>query len=415
MAVFTKGTDCGLLSWSSLVLAMNFAGSFSYKQATGKNDELVYQSPQHVRQHNDGIFPGRLLRYSNLTFLWGVFVCVLRLACGSMLLMTVFVPLYNDADIATMTIVYSCSAWIMTWVLIPVIMLARSRQLADILQQIESTSSSSSGGGGEGQEEDIQVAPIWNKLRKLSNLIRVLLMVGSNVYSYWYSFRVAEMNTLMEMMTFGLFFPCFYTGIYATMELTENSLSLWSRQLVASANFSLKTLKQVTWLTGKEVTSEEEGQRVDVIMKSLHYMDRQIRLVEYQREKVLSYLFPVLSLSLLMNTLTLTASVYAILNGSFLKGITLIFMGMTCTVLAHHCHIGGAFVSQVDEAVGILNELKCTTSNPSIVTRVCQLVAGMAGLQRFSVCGWYCLDYSTLLTVGNTVVTYLVVLLQFDK
>ncbi|KAK3857220.1 hypothetical protein Pcinc_036515 [Petrolisthes cinctipes] len=364
MAIFSKGTDSGILSWSSLVLAMNFSGSFSYHQVTGK-DELAYQSSQH-----GSTFSGQL-RYNNLTFLWGVFVCVLRLACSSMLVMTVFVPL-KQPDIASMAIVYCCSAWIMTWVVIPVIMLARSSQLAGILQQIESTSSSSSerGGGGEEQEEDIQVVPIWNKLRRLSNWIRVLLIVSANVYSYWYSFRVAEMNTLLEVMTFGLFFPCFYMGMYATFELTENSLKLWSRQLVASANFSLQTLNQVTRLTGKEVTCEEEGQRVDVIMKSLHYMDRRIRSVEYQREKVLSYLFPVLSLSLLMSTLSLTASVYAILKGSLLKGITLIFMGMSCTALAHHCHIGAAFVRQVDEAVGILNDLKCKTSNPFIVTRV---------------------------------------------
>ncbi|KAK4303515.1 hypothetical protein Pmani_024471 [Petrolisthes manimaculis] len=66
----------------------------------------------------------------------------------------------------------------------------------------------------------------------------------------------------------------------------------------------------------------------------------------------------------------------------------------------------------MDKVVGILKDLKVMTTNPVIKSRVIEVISGMAELQRFNVCGWYCLDYYTLLTLANTVVTYIVVLLQ---
>ncbi|KAK3880436.1 hypothetical protein Pcinc_015039 [Petrolisthes cinctipes] len=66
----------------------------------------------------------------------------------------------------------------------------------------------------------------------------------------------------------------------------------------------------------------------------------------------------------------------------------------------------------MDKVVGILKDLKVMTTNPVIKTRVIEVISGMTELQRFNMCGWYCLDYSTLLTLANTVVTYIVVLLQ---
>lgn len=71
--------------------------------------------------------------------------------------------------------------------------------------------------------------------------------------------------------------------------------------------------------------------------------------VESQREKLLSYLFPVMSLVLLINTLSLTASVYAVLKGSYLQGITPNLLVMSFIVLATQCHIGASFVRQVSD------------------------------------------------------------------
>lgn len=69
--------------------------------------------------------------------------------------------------------------------------------------------------------------------------------------------------------------------------------------------------------------------------------------VESQREKALSYLFPVMSLVLLVNALSLTASVYAMLKGSYLQGATPILLVLSVIDLGTQCHIGASFIRQV--------------------------------------------------------------------
>lgn len=263
MSGFPKDTKNEILSWSSLVLAMNISGSFSYT-LSGRG-AVGDQSPQH-----NHLTYSEQLRYSNLLFLWGVFTCPFRVACSLHLIRASF-PQFMKPDIASMAMVYCCFAWIMVGAIIPAILLARSGQLASILEQ--SMLSSSSQGGGE-YELDIQVPTGWKRFKRISNWTPVIAMVGFIVYSYWFTFYVVEMNTVSEIMVLGIFIPCYVIGTYATMELIKSFLKLSSIRLVASAKISLHTLIQAT-----ERTDELVGPNVNMIMKSLHRINLQVRSV----------------------------------------------------------------------------------------------------------------------------------------
>lgn len=265
MSGFPKDTKNELFSpWSSLVLAMNISGSFSYT-LSGRG-AVGDQSPQH-----NHLTYSEQLRYSNLLFLWGVFTCPFRVACSLHLIRAVF-PQFMKPDIASMAMVYCCFAWIMVGAIIPTILLARSGQLASILEQ--SMFSSVSQEGGKYEQEDIQIPTGWKRFKRISNWTTLIAMVGFIVYSYWLTFYIVEMNTVSEIMVLGIFIPCYVIGTYAAMELIKSFLKLSSIRLVASAKNSLHTFIQAT-----ERTDELVGPNVNMIMKSLHRINLQVRSV----------------------------------------------------------------------------------------------------------------------------------------
>lgn len=263
MNVFHKDTETRILTWSSIVLAMNISGSFSYT-VTGRGT-VGDQSPQ--RNHRTY---SEKLRYSNLVFLWGVFTSLLKIAC-SLHLVRNTLPQIMKPDIASMTIAYCSCAWIMVGAIIPTILLARSRQFASILEQRMSSSSSL---GREDKQKDVQVPTGWKRFKGISNWIKEISCVWFIVFCYWYSFCVAEMNTVSEIIILGIFFPIYITGIYANLEVTKSFFNLLSTQLVRSAKFSLHTLIQETHRTDELV-----GPNVNMIKMSLHRMKPQVRSV----------------------------------------------------------------------------------------------------------------------------------------
>lgn len=268
MSVLTKDNETGLLSWSTMVLAMNMAGSFCYR-TVGRRGTVGEQSPQSNQRTYS-----QQLRYSNLIFLWGVFTCLLRVSCA-LLMIRIVTPKLMKPDIASMSITYCFITWTLVGAIIPAILLTRSGQLANILEYRMYTSSSLE---EEDRQEDIQVPTVFKRFKKISNWMTVIALIGFNIFAMCYSIYIVEMNTVGEMIIFGFFCCIYITGIFANLELDKSFFKLLSTQLVTNAKFSLHILIQETQMTHELVEPS-----VNVINKSLHRMKLQVRSVSTER------------------------------------------------------------------------------------------------------------------------------------
>ncbi|KAK4314931.1 hypothetical protein Pmani_013800 [Petrolisthes manimaculis] len=161
-------------------------------------------------------------------------------------------------------------------------------------------------------------------------------------------------------------------------DLIEKTTSVLSKHLAAQANVILQ-------LNATETDDRDSA----TLISAFHALKNTGRKVEKRMGLLLACLFPLINIYLVPSIVGAVCSSYALLSPRVPNESPIPFFFVAYLVIFRLCRVGAHFVRQVRE-----------------------VVSELAGLQRFSVCGWYCLDYSTLLTIVSTVVTYLVIMGQ---
>ncbi|XP_047501608.1 uncharacterized protein LOC125047447 [Penaeus chinensis] len=121
-----------------------------------------------------------------------------------------------------------------------------------------------------------------------------------------------------------------------------------------------------------------------------------------------STLLLITNVSLLV--LVYTVTVYGIRGGSAAVPVI-------CTACFDFtlCDVGQDFEDKVETAIERLRDYKCKTTDTELLGFVESVQRSLEPQQRFSMCGWYNLNKTLLLALGNLVMTNLVVLLQIGN
>ncbi|XP_063845710.1 uncharacterized protein LOC135091728 [Scylla paramamosain] len=105
-------------------------------------------------------------------------------------------------------------------------------------------------------------------------------------------------------------------------------------------------------------------------------------------------------------------SPYAIIQGSYMGGTTVVSLLLAYYIMGRLFHTGQMFVSKVSEAEGILKELRSKSQDLSVSVKVNLVIGSLSSLLTFDVCGWYTLSYSSFLGIFNIIMTYIVIIFQ---
>ena len=93
-------------------------------------------------------------------------------------------------------------------------------------------------------------------------------------------------------------------------------------------------------------------------------MTRVTPQVEVQREKGTRCFFPVITMFLLMSILLSVTCPYAIQQGFYIGGTTIVSLFAAYHIMATFCHLGHTFVSQVGRVKQMLRLASCRVLYP---------------------------------------------------
>ncbi|KAK3871616.1 hypothetical protein Pcinc_023269 [Petrolisthes cinctipes] len=352
----------GLIPWRALIVGLQVVGAFPY--IVGKGD----QKP----------------RFSISLFLWSIFIHMFSLAGILTVMRFTSSYLSMPAALGSKAFFYSGCVTLVTASLSPLALMINSKKLANFLWDT-------------GSEADIQP----NTRGKWSFLVPLLVCLSMILFSLWYTIHSIKPDTAQEVIYLWVVMTVVILDFTLLMDLIEKTTSVLSQHLAAHANDILQ-------LNATETDDKDSA----TLISALHALKNTGRKVEKRMGLLLDCLFPLINIYLVPGIVGAVCSSYAILNPRVPNDSPIPFLFVAYFVIFRLCRMGAHFVRQVDATIGSVRDVGVQCSSEAVQTKVREVVSELAGLQRFSVCGWYCLDYSTLLTIVSTVVTYLVIMGQ---
>ncbi|XP_047492762.1 uncharacterized protein LOC125041658 [Penaeus chinensis] len=103
---------------------------------------------------------------------------------------------------------------------------------------------------------------------------------------------------------------------------------------------------------------------------------------------------------------------YASFRGILVNGGTVLLFFMSLSLIYFLYNVGQSCNDQVNDAVETLQNLSCNFASAEVKAQVYHVITCLQPLRKFDMCGWYTLDYPSLVTAASVVITYLVILLQ---
>ncbi|XP_027217740.1 uncharacterized protein [Penaeus vannamei] len=103
---------------------------------------------------------------------------------------------------------------------------------------------------------------------------------------------------------------------------------------------------------------------------------------------------------------------YASFRGFLVNGGTVLLFFVGLSLIYFFYNVGQSCNDQVNDAVETLQNLSCNFASADAKAQVYHVITCLQPLRKFDMCGWYTLDYPSLVTAASVVVTYLVILLQ---
>ncbi|KAK7027433.1 hypothetical protein SK128_009315 [Halocaridina rubra] len=116
------------------------------------------------------------------------------------------------------------------------------------------------------------------------------------------------------------------------------------------------------------------------------------------RDRVINYFFETVSVMIVTYLTLLIVSGFGILQGNILGGLTPVLTVFSIFMLVYLCRVGQNFTDKVKTAEEKLKVHSSQISDCQIKDQISRILQLMDPLKHFSVCGWYVLDCSTLVS-----------------
>ncbi|KAG0720458.1 hypothetical protein GWK47_048467 [Chionoecetes opilio] len=347
-------TASSLLPWRVLVTLMQLCSCFPYR-IPATSDPPVFSLP---------------------LCLWNVFLQLLFIAWN----INAFRELFTanlSSDIGTAVFIYAVAAMMVAMFVATMLTGLRSNMLADMLHDLSVM-------------KDI-LPP--SRYRWYHNTKTIVLLSFMVIFPLCYGMN--HVTGLDYSIAWTIFFtPLSITSIAMLLlpeELPAMVFGLLARRLLVATEATVVTVSGLLVPDG----SFKRESDVTAATEAMRDLQAVIREVEVQREKGTRCFFPVTTLFLLMGVVLAITGPYAIQKSKVEGWFTYVSLLIACYILVRFSHMGQDFVNQV----GRVRQIK-------------QVLWSLSPLLTFNMCGWYTLGYSSLLGLMNTVVTYVVIILQ---
>ncbi|XP_063845705.1 uncharacterized protein LOC135091725 isoform X2 [Scylla paramamosain] len=349
-----------------------------------------------------GCFPFRISDtdappvFSLYLSLWSVFIMFTTTCVHFMGYSQIFFR-YAALNIGTAVYVYTVMALLVGMTLSNVIMAVKSNKLAALLHDLS-------------RFKDVSPPPTRRWYCKPKTIVFSVSLITVVFLMAWTSALTINVSILCSAL---VLLPTSLIGLVSQllpMELPSMVFELLARHLLVATEV---TMAKVSFLLNTDGCFKCED-NVKAAKEAMRDLEAVIREVEVQRERATRHFFPVVSMFLLSGLLLGVTSPYAMKVGSIEKTISLTSLFMAYYIMARLCHMGQVFVNKISTAEDLLKDMRVKCQSRSIKKEVSQVMGSLSPMRTFDVCGWYTLGYSQFLGFMNTVMTYLVIILQVE-
>ncbi|KAK3871614.1 hypothetical protein Pcinc_023267 [Petrolisthes cinctipes] len=300
--------------------------------------------------------------------LWSIFVQLISVT-GTLVILKINY-IFISPTVGDKIMFFSFFALLICLAISPSLLIINSQKILDMIREM-------------GSQEDPNLSPKRKWFRyNFSERLLVLqfcTIVTLSIFNGATKMGLLHQFELIHVVIVNIFVFPFYI---LSLELMEKTYGHLLQRLSQAADDLLQTASSISLVNNTEKASE-------TLILALHGFQLKVRKIDESRCEAVESHQLVMNVYLVASIVVVVSSCYALLTNIADNGITFVYMILSFSITLRLCRMGDRFIKKVSEVVG-----------------------DMAVLQKFSVCGWYCLDYSTLLSIVNTVITYLVVLAQ---
>ncbi|ROT72878.1 hypothetical protein C7M84_008713 [Penaeus vannamei] len=345
--------------------------------------------------------------FSMKLLLWDIFV-QLFLICGNYLQTAkVFLSLVTQ-DVGGWAFGISLILAGTCQVVTPILVMLRSKRLVSMLRDLPAV-----------LEEEREKGLNWEATDIAFLVLMACLVVFSAVY-----FSLVGTLVVAEIIYLIVYSVFVFLSMGCVIVLFRKLPRLLTQQVQRRVEDAV-----VACIEGSLDDSRAEGREED--LAPLHTLEQEVRknltkssfakiqtivvvslqLSNVRGKVVRSFFLSVTALITVCIGLAIAMS-YASFRGFLVNGGTVLLFFVGLSLIYFFYNVGQSCNDQVNDAVETLQNLSCNFASADAKAQVYHVITCLQPLRKFDMCGWYTLDYPSLVTAASVVVTYLVILLQ---